>query len=72
MNRPLVGKTMSILDSAQETLSVGEIQIVAISPFMLDRRIACLLTAMGKVGPSELLKEDTATRNFIKHHIEYY
>ncbi len=70
MNHHRQAKTIRIVGSVLETSLVGEMGTVAISLYMLEKLIACLLTAMGQVEQSEKLKEDTVHKKFIRHLLE--
>ena len=70
MNQNRSAQTIPTLASAPETLLVGEMAQVAISLFTLEKRIACLSTAMVQVRQLELLKEVTGHRKSTKHHLE--
>ena len=70
MNQHRQAKTIPIVGSVLETSLVGEMGTVAISLSMLEKLIACLLTAMGQVEQLERLKEDTVHKKFTKHLLE--
>ena len=70
MNQNQLAQTIPIPDLSQEMLSVGEMETAATSPFILEKRIACLLTPLALARKQESLKEDTELKKYTKHLLE--